>query len=66
MAVSVSRTGPVYRPAGEAGSSAAVVAGAVASSLTVTDFAASALPALSIERYSTVCVPSPGTLNGAL
>ena len=59
-----SRTGPVYGP--EAGSSAAVLAGAVASSLTVTDFVASVLPALSTERYSTVWVPSPGTLNGAL
>ena len=57
--VSVSVTGPVP-------SVAAVVDGAVASTLTVTDFADSALPALSVERYSTVCVPSPPTLNGAL
>jgi hypothetical protein len=57
--VSVSVTGPVP-------SSAAVVVGAVASILTVADFAVSALPAASVERYSTVCVPSPETLNGAL
>ena len=58
-AVSVSVTGPV--PA-----AAAVVAGAVASSLTVADFAASVLPALSSERYSTVCSPSAATRTGAL
>ena len=57
--VNVSVTGPV--PA-----SVAVVVGAVASTLTVTALAVSALPAMSVERYSTVWVPSPPTLNGAL
>ena len=42
------------------------MAGAVASSLTVADFAVSALPALSVERYSIVWVPSAVTATGAV
>ena len=59
---SVSVTGP---GAGQ-GDGVAVVAGAVASSLTATDFAVSALPALSVERYSIVCWPSAVTRIGAV
>ena len=64
-ASSVSVTGPGCGPAPD-GSVEAVVVGAVASSLTVTDFAVSALPALSVERYSIVCVPSVVTAIGAV
>ena len=61
VASSVSVAGPVPVWATEC-----VVTGAVASSLTATDFAVSALPALSVERYSTVCVPSAVIAIGAV
>jgi hypothetical protein len=43
-----------------------VVTGAAASSLTATVFAVSALPALSVERYSIVGVPSAVIAIGAV
>ena len=51
---------------GVAGLSAAVVVGATASRLIVSDLVASTLFELSVERYSTVCVPSVETANGAV
>ena len=50
---------------GAAGNSDAVVSGVTASFLTVSDFVASTLPLLSVERYSIVCVPSAETTIGA-
>ena len=61
MAFSVSVAGPAPVWATEA-----AVVGAVASSLTVADFAVSALPALSVERYSTTWVPSAVIATGAV
>ena len=70
VADSVTPTGPLYVPPapGCAGSSACVVTGAVvvgrADRERVTFLIASSLPATSVERYSTVCSPSPSTVTG--
>ncbi len=54
------------QPASFAGANAAVVTGAVASIFTATVFVASTLPASSVDRNRSSCVPSPLTATGAV
>ena len=54
LAVSVTVTADVRQPAG----ASSVVSGSVVSMRTVAERRVSTLPALSVERYSTVCTPS--------
>ncbi len=54
------------QPSSFAGANAAVVAGAVASTLNVSERAASTLPALSTDRYDSACVPSAEIVTGAV
>ena len=65
--MSVTSTALSYQssiPNGVSGLVFAVVAGGWASSLNSTDLKPSALPAPSIERYSSVCAPSTSSANG--